>query len=239
MKIVIMCGGRGKRLKHLTDRVPKPLSIINNKVILGLKLNQYIAQGFKDFIFCIGYKGEAIKDYISKEYSHINAEFSDSGDSAGILKRLFDSADLFTNSVIMTYGDTISKINLTNFIKIHDNGSNDATIALAAIKNPFGIVDFDQNNKITSFKEKPTFHYYIGYAVIEKSILLNTSKEIINSFDGEGVINLFQKLLKVNKLGAYIYSGHQLTFNTLEEFDKAKKQIKSFYTIYERKKNEE
>ena len=207
MKIVIMCGGRGKRLKHLTDRVPKPLSIINNKVVLGLKLNQYIAQGFKDFIFCIGYKGEAIKDYISKEYSHINAEFSDSGNSAGILKRLFDSADFFTNSVIMTYGDTISKINLTDFIKIHNKDSNDATIALAAIKNPFGIVDFNQNNKITSFKEKPIFHYYIGYAVIEKSILLNTPKEIMEDVKTRTSLKRIANTLEIANVALFLSSN--------------------------------
>ena len=63
-----MCGGRGKRLGHLTDINPKPLTEINGKAILGLKIDQYIKQGFQDYIFCIGYKGKMIKEYIAKEY---------------------------------------------------------------------------------------------------------------------------------------------------------------------------
>jgi glucose-1-phosphate cytidylyltransferase len=234
MKIAIMCGGRGKRLGHLTEKIPKPLTKINGRVVLGLKIEQYIKQGFEDFIFCIGYKGEMIKKYIIKEYNSINAEFSDSGNDSGILNRLYNASDLFSNSVVMTYGDTITKIDISDLIKTHNFGDNYATISLAEIRNPFGVVEFDANKKITLFREKPILHYYIGYAVINKNVLLKIPKAIINSLDGEGIVSFYQQLAQINKLGAYLYSGHQLTFNTLDEYDKVKEQIKSFYTVPER-----
>ena len=231
MKILVMCGGRGKRMGKITAKIPKPLTKINGKVVLGLKIDQYIKQGFKDYIFCISYKGQMIIDFIQKKYKHINAEFSDAGKTAGILKRLFYASQLFSDSVLMTYGDTISKINLIDFIARHENGNNDTTVALAAIKNPFGIVEYDQNMMITSFQEKPVFHYYIGYAIVNKNILLKMPNKTINGIDGEGIVAFYNKLIEINKLGSYLYLGHKITFNTLEEYDKAKKEIKVFYTI--------
>ena len=65
MKIAIMCGGRGKRLGELTEKIPKPLVKVNDQIILNVKLEQYLKQGFKDFIFCIGYKGSLIKKTVS------------------------------------------------------------------------------------------------------------------------------------------------------------------------------
>ena len=55
-KIIILCGGRGKRLGKLTDKIPKPLVKIGKLTIIEHKLNYYKKQGFEDFIFCLGYK---------------------------------------------------------------------------------------------------------------------------------------------------------------------------------------
>ena len=62
--VVIMCGGRGKRMGELTDELPKPLIKINGLPILQLKLNRYIEQGINIFVICIGYKGELIRQFI-------------------------------------------------------------------------------------------------------------------------------------------------------------------------------
>ena len=68
MKILVMCGGRGKRLGELTENVPKPLVKINNRSILEWKIDQYLLQGYKDFIFCIGYQGELIEKAVKEKY---------------------------------------------------------------------------------------------------------------------------------------------------------------------------
>ena len=65
-KILILCGGRGSRLGNLTDRIPKPLVEIKNQSILEYKLVNYKNQGYQDFIFCIGYKGNKIKAKVNE-----------------------------------------------------------------------------------------------------------------------------------------------------------------------------
>ena len=88
MKILIMCGGRGTRLGELTDQIPKPLIKLNNKTLIETKLEAYFRQGFDQFVFCIGYKGELIRETIAQSPLKIQVEFSDAGEEAGILERL-------------------------------------------------------------------------------------------------------------------------------------------------------
>ena len=66
MKILIMCGGRGKRLGKVTADIPKPLiKITPQQTVLEVKIREYIRQGFQEFILCIGYKGELIRKEVA------------------------------------------------------------------------------------------------------------------------------------------------------------------------------
>ena len=65
-KIVILCGGRGKRLGNITKKIPKPLVKVGGLTIIEHKLNFYKKQGLKDFVFCIGYKSGMLKKFLKK-----------------------------------------------------------------------------------------------------------------------------------------------------------------------------
>ena len=66
MKVVILCGGRGTRLNEFTEFVPKPIVQIGSRPILWHLMKTYSHYGFKEFVLCLGYKGEMIKDYFLK-----------------------------------------------------------------------------------------------------------------------------------------------------------------------------
>ena len=89
-----MCGGRGKRLGNLTHKVPKPLIKIGGKTILELKVENYSRQGFKNFIICLGYKADLIKKAVKDFDFTCRYKFSDIGEPAGILKRLYMARSL-------------------------------------------------------------------------------------------------------------------------------------------------
>ena len=237
MKILIMCGGHGKRLGSMTKNIPKPLVKINDKTILDLKIEQYQYQGFTSFIFCVGYKGELIRKSIDGK-SGIHAEFSDAGESAGILSRLNFAKSLFDEQVLMTYGDTFTDLQLSALNSAHQKHNNEATIVVAPIKNPFGLVEFNAEQQVTFFKEKPTLIYFIGYAVINKSALELIPDKVINMPDGEGIVTFFKILMGMDLLGCYFHSGIQTTFNTPEELKIAKKDIIKFFTTMEDNKYE-
>ncbi len=236
MKILIMCGGRGRRLGSLTEQFPKPLIKLNKRTILEIKLEEYIHQGFDQIVFCIGYKGDLIRKKIAQSNLDIRAEFSDAGEDAGILGRLYHARELFDDQVLMTYGDTFSNIELSRFIAKHQSSDNEATIVVAPIQNPFGLVEFDHNNKVTYFKEKPVLSYFIGYSIVNKSAFDLIPPKIFSLPDGEGLVMFYKILLAMEKLGVDYHSGMQITFNTPEELKSAEEQLVRFYTTSENKK---
>ena len=233
-KILVMCGGRGRRLGKLTEIVPKPLIKINaERTILEVKIEEYILQGHKEMIFCTGYKGDLIRELVSKYQNDIKAEFSDAGEDAGILERLFHARDMIQDQVLMTYGDTFTNMNLEDFFVAHNQSDTEVTIVTAPIQNPFGLVEFDKDNKVTLFKEKPVLNYYIGNAIINKSALDFASEGIVKMPNGQGLVTFYQILGVMNKLGSYPYTGPQITFNTPDELKLARKEIGQFYTTSE------
>lgn len=228
-----MCGGRGARLGNLSQSTPKPLVKLNNKTILEIKIERYLQQGFNEFIFCIGYKGKSIRELLARTYPNIPFEFSDAGEDAGILQRLYNAKNLFENHVLMSYGDTFTDIEITRLSEFHKNSDNEATIVVAPIQNPFGLVEFDKNNKVTLFNEKPVLNYYIGYAIINKSAINMVPNKIIHMQDGVGLTTFFKILAAMGKLGAYYHNGVKITFNTQEDIKLAEEQLVQFYTLSE------
>lgn len=234
MKILIMCGGRGKRLGKVTADLPKPLiKITHDHTVLEVKIREYLRQGFQAFILCIGYKGELIRQEIAQLALDAQFTFSDAGPDAGILARLAAARDLFTEQVIMTYGDTYTDIDLDRLIAAHQQRDNEATIVAGPIENPFGLVEFNHENKVTYFKEKPVLNYYIGYAIINKSAFDLIPPKIITMPDGQGLVTFYKILIALNKLGVYYHPGIQVTFNTPEELADARDKMIRFYSTSE------
>jgi len=225
-----MCGGRGSRLEPLTKTIPKPLVEIGGESILIHKIEFYKTQGFKDFIFCVGYKSDLIINAV-KEIKGINAEFSDAGENVGILDRIDRIKDMFDSDAIVTYGDTFTDLNLQDLLDQHKKAENAITIVTAPIVNPFGLVEIDASSYITSFKEKPVLNYYIGYHVLSKKALDFAPKFIVDKPDGEGLVMFFKMLIGMGYLGSFQHAGTQITFNTMEEHKIAEEKIKHFFTL--------
>ncbi len=231
MKVIILCGGKGGRMLPLTKELPKPLVPLNGQPTIQHIIDLYDKKGLKEFVLCIGYMGDAIKDYFKdKKYNII---FSDSGEEASMLKRIMDAKQYMNQRAIISYADTITNIDVKNLVKFHETKKALVTILVTKIKNPFGLVKFDEDNKCTSFDEKPTFHYYIGHIVMEKEALNAVSKEMLEMKDGEGLVTFFKDLAGKGLLYVYEHDGVQITFNTLTERDKAEKELIEFYTYRE------
>ena len=230
-KILILSGGRGKRLEDLTLIKPKPLISIGDKTLLEHKLTHYRKQGFGKFVFCIGYLGKMIQEYV--ERLGVDGEFSDAGLDAGMLKRLYDARSLMTKPTIICYGDTYAHLDLIDLLHHHDSSGCAATLVSATIKNPFGLIEWNRDRLVTSFKEKPTLNHYIGYMVMDPSVFDFIPEQIISLADGEGLVKAFQILAAMGELSAYPYSGLQVTVNTPEELVEARRTLGEYFTIQE------
>ncbi len=178
MKVVILCGGMGTRLKEETEYRPKPMVKIGDKPILWHLMNIFAYYGYKDFILCLGYKGDMIKEYFLN-FEMLNNDFTinlshpqkikihqsvcsdwsvtlaDTGEKTlkgGRLKKIekYIKGDMF----LTTYGDSIGNINIPALVQFHKNHGKIATISGVTPASRFGKMKLN-GDQILSFHEKP------------------------------------------------------------------------------------
>jgi len=229
-KVVVLCGGQGHRLRPLTVSLPKPLVELNGKPILQHIINFYTSKGFREFVLCAGYNVQAIKDFVSSGGFDANIEISDAGEDAGMLRRIYEARNFIDEKAMVTYGDTFINIDPDHILKVHNEKRKNLTITVADVRSPFGLVKVTKDQSVISFKEKPEFLYYIGHMVIEKSVINGLTSDLLSKPDGEGLIDLFQRLIAEKQLNAYKHEGLNITFNTPQEHQKAEEEFVKFYT---------
>lgn len=179
MQVVILCGGQGTRLREETESRPKPMVEIGGRPILWHIMKIYSTYGFNDFILCLGYKGEVIRNYFM-QYDIQNSDFTihlgtkkivthaanhDEGDwrvtlaetgpntmTGGRIKRIerYISGDTF----MATYGDGVADINIPALLNFHYEMDCIATVTGVHPVARFGELSVD-GNLVTSFREKP------------------------------------------------------------------------------------
>ena len=97
--------------------------------------------------------------------------------------------------------------------------------------DPFGIVNWDSDNCVVSFEEKPVINHFIGYMVFDKQIFDYVPEKIINMPDGEGIVTLIKLLSSLKKVGVYNFNGLQFTVNTKTDLEKANDVVRKYYTL--------
>ena len=183
MKVVILCGGKGTRLREETEYRPKPMVPIGGRPILWHIMKTYAHYGHKEFILCLGYKGEMIKDYFRnylwntcditlKLGREPETQFHDSHDEEDWSVTLADTGEnsmtafrvkkiqRFINpgeSFLLTYGDGLSTIDVNHSIKEHRAAGKVCTISAVHPAGRFGALRIEDDGKIHAFSEKPQF----------------------------------------------------------------------------------
>ena len=149
MKALILAGGRGKRLRPITDKIPKPLILINKMPLIERNIKYLKKFGINDIIVCSGYKSKQIENFLKKKkYFNCKIEFSIEktplGTGGAIKKAIKNISD---DSFIVINGDIITNINLRKILKKPN------TIAANELKTKFGTMEI-RNSKIIAFNEK-------------------------------------------------------------------------------------
>jgi glucose-1-phosphate cytidylyltransferase len=179
-KVVILCGGKGARMQEETEFKPKPLIEIGSRPILWHIMKIYSYYGFNDFVLCLGYKGNMIKDFFLKHDSFINdfklnlkskeitsynkytedwnIIFADTGlnsQTGSRIKRVekyVDGDDFF-----MTYGDGVSDVNIKKLLEFHKSHGKKGTVTAVRPLARFGMLQLEGNN-VTDFTKDNLIH---------------------------------------------------------------------------------
>jgi len=178
MKVVILAGGLGTRLTEETTVRPKPMVEIGGKPILWHIMKIYEHYGYNDFIICLGYKGNIIKEYFINYYlynSDITVEVGsnkmdihystsesfkvtlvDTGletNTAGRIKRIQKYTG--NETFMLTYGDGVSNINIPDLVSFHKKHGRLATLSSIQLPGRYGNIDIDDSGNVKNFHEKP------------------------------------------------------------------------------------
>jgi glucose-1-phosphate cytidylyltransferase len=238
MKVVLFCGGQGTRLRDYNDQVPKPLVPLGGMPILWHMMKYYAAFGHRDFVLCLGYKGEMIKrfflehnealtndfvladggkrvDVLQPDIRDWRITFVDTGQATNIggrllrVRKYLEQEEMF----LCNYADILTDLDLDAMVR--DFRASGATGGFCAVTPPysFHLVSLREGNKVErmmSLAESGTLMNG-GYIVLRPEIFDNL-------FEGEElVIEGFARLIAQNRLYAHRHDGFWMPMDTFKE----------------------
>ncbi len=223
MKVVILAGGFGTRLSEYTDKIPKPMVDIGGIPMIEHIMNHYSRYGFNEFILCLGYKQEIIKDYFINYNSRknnisidlnsgsiLNLEESKkdwkvnliqtgySTMTGGRVKKIKDL--LSEDNFLLTYGDGLSNINIKQLIDFHKKKGKAITVSAFKPQARFGELEISDGN-VESFKEKPQLtqgRINGGFFVVETKFI-----KYIHDYSEMLEVEPIQRAIKDKEVAAY------------------------------------
>lgn len=240
MKVVILCGGLGTRLSEETQVRPKPMVEIGGKPILWHIMKIYESHGINDFFLALGYKGETIKDYFLNyhalhgdlrvnlkngmvEYTNPTVEdwkvsLIDTGASTMTGGRLLRLKSFLKDSgtFMLTYGDGVSDVNITELLAFHKSHGRLATVTAVRPPVRFGELIINEN-KVENFQEKPhAGEGWIngGYFVFEP--------EVFDYISNDSTLlerDPLEQLAKKGELMAFQHGGFWQCMDTIRDRD--------------------
>tara|TARA_Y100001970_G_C14233713_1_gene860446 strand:- start:2151 stop:2852 length:702 start_codon:yes stop_codon:yes gene_type:complete len=224
MKLIILAGGYGTRLSEETRLKPKPLVKIGDKPIIWHLMKIYSYYGINDFIVCLGYKGNLLRNELNKVKENWNISYVNTGlktMTGGRIKRVKKFLKTEDN-FCLSYGDGLSDVNIKKLINFHIKNNKTVTLTAVKYKNPKGVLKINKGSNVKAIKEKPTEYINGGFFVLSRKVFkyLKNDKSIFEQ-------DCLPKLTKTNQLIAYKHHGFWACMDTLREKKELNKIWKS------------
>lgn len=184
IKAIIPVAGIGTRLRPHTHTVPKSLIPVAGKPILGHIMDKLTEAGVQEFIIVIGYLGDKIEEFITKNYPNVKATFVIQTVGKGVGHAIYLTKDHWTDKddLLVVFGDTIVETDLKNFLK-----SEQSNLGVMKVEDPrqFGVAEVNEEKQITKLVEKPSMPKsnlaLVGLNLIkDSSLFLECLNEIID-----------------------------------------------------------
>ncbi len=229
MKAVLLAGGFGTRISEESYLKPKPMVEIGEKPILWHIMKLYSHYGIREFVICAGYKQHVIKEWFADYYLHnsdITFDYTEGGEmtvhnniaepwkvtivdtglntmTGGRVKRI--KKYIGDEPFLLTYGDGVSDINITELIEFYQKHQKIATMSSYNVEQQFGVLDVKENGLVTAFREKFNVDgslINIGYMVLQP--------EIFDYIDGDDTVfekKPLERLAAEGQLISYKHDG--------------------------------
>lgn len=225
---VLMAGGKGERLRPLTEKTPKPLIKIGNKCIIDYNVDNLISYGLKHISVTINYLGEQIERHFKKERDGIKINTVREPKYLGTIGSIKFVETFYNDTILVMNSDLFTNINYEDFY-IHFK-QHDADMSVAAVpyvvKVPYGVFNLD-GREIKGVTEKPTISYYANagiYLIKKERLNLIPENEFFNATD-------FMDKLIINgfKVIRYPISGYWIDIGQHDELERAREIVKHIH----------
>jgi glucose-1-phosphate cytidylyltransferase len=240
MKVVILCGGQGTRLREETEYRPKPMVEVGGMPIVWHIMKTYAHYGFNEFILCLGYKGDFIKQYFLN-YEFLNNDFTvnlgdksdfkihskkdredwrvtlvDTGEhtlTGGRIKRI--QSYIGDEQFMVTYGDGVANVNIDKLVHFHRSKGKVATLTGVHPPSRYGLVETDDHGEVIQFKEKPLMDEMVsaGFFVFDSAIF-----DYIPDEDCMLEREPFESLAAKRQMTLYHHEGYWQCMDTYRDF---------------------
>ncbi|HXF97250.1 MAG TPA: sugar phosphate nucleotidyltransferase [Gaiellaceae bacterium] len=238
MKVVIFCGGLGVRMGEATQRIPKPMIPVGGRPILWHIMKWYAAWGHKDFVLCLGYRAEAIKQFfltydealsndfvlsdggrrlelLGSDISDWRITFADTGMKSTIAERLLAVAPHLAEEeyFLATYGDGLTDAPLPDMIeRLRSSGKTALFMSVRPMFNAH-VVEADDDGTVRSVEDIRRAHVWIngGFFVFRRNVFdyINPGEEL--------VAEPFARMIADGELLAYRYEGFWEPMDTIKD----------------------
>jgi glucose-1-phosphate cytidylyltransferase len=240
MRVIILCGGLGTRMREETEFRPKPLVDVGGRPILWHIMKLYAHHGFRDFVLCLGYRGNMIKEYFLN-YEAMNNDFTiclgrnsriqynDDHEEQNFRITLADTGlDTMTGGrlkraqkylpedcFMLTYGDGVSDVDIRRLAEFHKSHGRIATVTTFRPISRFGILDINASNQVMNFIEKPRSDAWAsaGFFVFDR--------RVFDYLDGDECVlerEPLERLAAERQLISYNHNGFFHAMDTYREY---------------------
>ncbi len=226
--LVIMAGGKGKRLDPFTKILPKPLIPINDKPIIDHIIEKFLEFGFHNMFIMSNYKSKILSAFFEEKEAKYNVTIIKENIPLGTVGSLLLLKDKLETPVFVTNCDTLINTDYSDVYKFHQKNAYELTIVVCAKEHfiPYGVCTLNKNGSLHDIKEKPSYDLLIntGFYVINPSIIQLIPKNKKFHFT-----DLIEKSLKLKKnIGVFpVYNKDWLDIGQWSEYQKAEDFISS------------
>lgn len=222
MRAIILAGGKGTRLKPYTTTIPKPLVPIGNELpIMEIVVRQLAAHGFTHITICLNHMANIIAAFFGDGAKwNLKIDYSIEDKPLSTIGPLTLIRDLPDNFLVMN-GDILCDINYKTLYDYHTTASNEVTVSTykRESKIDFGVIRYDQDNRIVGFQEKPIYHFDVSMGIycIKKTVVDQLAKGQYYGFDHL----MIDGIQKGQRICTFPFNGLWLDIGRPEDYDYA------------------
>ncbi len=219
--VVVMAGGKGMRLRPLTENTPKPMLDVGGRPILETIVRRCIAAGFNKFFMSVNYQADVIKDHFGDGGSlGATIEYLQEEEPLGTAGPLSLLPDIGAAPIVVMNGDILTKVDPGQVVAYHQDNGAMATMAVREyeIQVPYGVIDLN-NNQISNIREKPVERYFINAGIYALDPAATKHLPAGGAFD---MPNLFDRLRTAgHKTLAYPIREYWMDIGQMDDYQRA------------------